>query len=130
MNADLMDGTDIAGVLRREIGEDAVLADAASRDYYANDVFWQPGIRPAAIALPADAAQAATCVRLATEAGFAIVPRGGGMSYSKGYLPSREKAVVVDARRMNRVVEVNADDRYVTVEAGCSWAALNAALEG
>ncbi len=107
-----------------------MLADAASRDYYANDVFWQPGIRPTAIVLPSNAEQAAACVRLATQAGCAIVPRGGGMSYSKGYLPSREGAVVIDARRMNRVVEVNAGDRYVTVEAGCTWAALNAALEG
>ena len=30
----------------------------------------------------------------------------------------------------NRVVEVNAADRYITVEAGCTWAQVNAALDG
>ena len=121
---------DIAGKLRDAIGADAVLADAASRAYYANDVFWQPGIEPAVIVIPSTAAQAASCVRIATSAGLAVVPRGGGMSYSKGYLPSRAGAVVIDSRRLNRVIEINAADLYVTAEAGCTWASLNAALEG
>jgi FAD/FMN-containing dehydrogenase len=30
---------------------------------------------------------------------------------------------VVDATRLTRVVEVNVADRYITVEAGCTWAA-------
>jgi len=107
-----------------------VLSDAASRSYYANDIFWQPGIEPLAIVQPETAGQAATAIRLATEAGCAIVPRGGGMSYTKGYLPPHERCIVVDARKLNRIVEVNAADMYVTAEAGCTWAQVNAALAG
>ena len=107
-----------------------VLTDPASLDFYANDVFWQPGIAPLAIVLPATAQQAAEAVRLATAAGCAVVPRGGGMSYTKGYLPARAGSVVIDTTRLNRVAEVNADDMYVTVESGCTWAALATALEG
>ena len=115
--------------LRQLLGPERLLADAASRAYYANDIFWQPGIAPLAIALPDTAADAAAVVGMAAEAGIAIVPRGGGMSYTKGYLPARPDSIVVDARRMDRIIALAPEDGYVTVEAGCSWAKLNEALE-
>ncbi|MBV1694472.1 MAG: FAD-binding oxidoreductase [Hyphomicrobiales bacterium] len=117
-------------LLRQAVGSEAVLTDAASRAFYANDIFWQPGVQPEAIVLPSTQRQAADAIRIAGEAGMSIVPRGGGMSYSKGYLPAAAGAVVVDATKLNRIVEVNPADRYITVEAGCTWAEVNAALEG
>lgn len=107
-----------------------IALDEETRRYYANDVFWQPGVTPDAVAFPETAGQAAEIVAAAAAAGLAIVPRGGGMSYTKGYLPERAGAVVIDARGLNRIVEVNAEDLYITVEAGCAWAEVNAALEG
>ena len=47
------------------------------------------------------------------------------MSYTSGYLASAPESVLVDMSQMNRVVEVNLEDRYVTVEAGCSWQTLH-----
>lgn len=116
--------------LRRELGEDRVLSDTPTREYYANDVFWQPGIPPLAVILPRTAAEAAQAVQLATGQGLSVVPRGGGMSYTKGYLPDRADSVVVDTRKLGRVIECNVEDRYITVEAGCTWEQVNAALEG
>src|SRR5690606_4004160 len=52
------------------------------------------------------------------------------MSYTKGYLPERSDSIVVDARNMNRILEVNAADQYITVEAGVTWEQVNEALEG
>ena len=125
-----MDAQTVPLLLRQFLGEQCVLTDDASRAYYANDIFWQPGVLPEAIVLPTTAEQAAEAIRLTTSNGLAIVPRGGGMSYSKGYLPAASGAVVVDGTRLNRIVEVNVADRYITVEAGCTWADVNAALEG
>jgi FAD/FMN-containing dehydrogenase len=122
--------TTLLDALVAALGRDAVLADDASRDFYANDIFWQPGIRPLAIVRPATAEQTAQAVRIATDAGIAVVPRGGGMSYSKGTLPARDAAIVVDARRLDRIVAVNSADRFITAEAGCTWAAVNEALAG
>ncbi len=124
------DTSDIAARLQAELGADCVLSDAASLAFYANDLFWQPGIAPVAIVVPASGEQAAKAIALATSSGCAVVPRGGGMSYTKGYLPARAGSVVIDSRRLNRIIEVNAADMYVTAEAGCTWAEVNAALEG
>jgi D-lactate dehydrogenase (cytochrome) len=125
------DGSDATLVesLRARLGDEGLLSDAASRTYYANDIFWQPGIEPLAIALPATREAATEVVRIATGAAISVVPRGGGMSYTKGYLPAKARSIVVDTRRMNGIVEVNAEDGYVTVEAGCTWAKLNEALD-
>lgn len=125
-----LDTSEIGAKLRGVAAADAVLDDEASRRFYANDVFWQPGIAPLAIVCPSTRDELAAVVRAATEAGVAVVPRGGGMSYTKGYLPAHAQSIVIDSRRMNRVIEVNATDLYITAEAGCTWAALNQALEG
>ena len=125
-----LEPSEIGARLRGVVPAGAVLDDDASRHFYANDVFWQPGIEPLAIVCPSSTEELAAAVRTATQAGVAVVPRGGAMSYTKGYLPAHARAIVIDTRRLNRVIEVNTADLYVTVEAGCTWAALNEALEG
>jgi D-lactate dehydrogenase (cytochrome) len=119
----------IVDTLRQLLGSERLLADEASRAFYANDIFWQPGIPPLAIALPESRDEVASVVGAATLAGIAIVPRGGGMSYTKGYLPAKPASIVVDSRRMDRILALAPEDEYVTVEAGCTWAKLNEVLE-
>jgi FAD/FMN-containing dehydrogenase len=120
----------VAAALRNVVAPDAVLDDDATRRFYSNDIFWQPGIEPLAVVCPQTPEELASAVRAATQSGIAVVPRGGGMSYTKGYLPARAESIVVDTRKMNRIVEVNTADLYVTAQAGCTWASLNEALEG
>jgi D-lactate dehydrogenase (cytochrome) len=50
------------------------------------------------------------------------------MSYTGGYLPAVERTISLDLSRMDRILSISPDDMTVTVEAGCSWSALNAAL--
>ena len=116
--------------LRDAAGSAQVLSDGASREYYANDIFWQPGIAPLGVVLPETQAQAVAAVKAAAAHGIAIVPRGGGMSYTKGYLPESTQTIVIDTRKLNKVIEVNVPDRYITVEAGCTWAQVHEALKG
>ena len=56
-------------------------------------------------------------------------PRGGGVSYTAGYTSPDPGAVLIDTGGLDRVLDVSTDDGYVTVEAGCTWAALAEALE-
>ena len=104
-----------------------VLTDAATLEFYAHDIFAR-GADLAAVVRPADKHQLAAAIRAATSAGHAVIPRGGGMSYTGGYTAESPGAVLFDLARMNRVVEINQADMYVTVEAGCTWAQLYEAL--
>jgi hypothetical protein len=114
--------------LRQILGNEHVLTDEKSRSFYSTDLSFRPREVAAAVIQPGNSEELASAVGAATAAGFAVVPRGGGMSYTSGYTPEREKSVLVDMRRMNRVLEINTDDMYVTVECGCTWKDLHETL--
>lgn len=113
--------------LRQSLGDAAVITDLAEREFYSQDVYNQGStclgvIRPESI----DALKSA--LRIAHLAGLSVVARGGGLSYTDAYLPTREDSLVVDTSRLDRIVEINEQDRYVVVECGCTWAKLHEAL--
>ncbi len=68
-------------------------------------------------------------LRVISSAGFAIVPRGGGMSYTGGYTPVRPDTVIIDLAGLNRIVDIRADDMTITVEAGVTWQQVYEALQ-
>lgn len=102
------------------LGADQVITDEAERAYYAADVY-SVGVTPALAIRPTDKHKCAEAVAAATREGYAVVPRGGGMSYTGGYRPVREDTVTLDTTGMNKIIEVNEEDLYITVEAGVTW---------
>lgn len=105
-----------------------VFTDEQERRYYAQDVA-DAGVLPQAVLRPRTVDALATAVGLATKAGLAVFPRGGGMSYTRAYLPDRQASLIIDLSALDQVVEIAPDDLYVVVEAGCTWAQLDDALK-
>jgi FAD/FMN-containing dehydrogenase len=120
--------THIVDDLRRIAGAEAVLTDEDSLIFFSQDVY-RAGVKPLAVVRPGTVDTLAQVVRTATAAGVAVFPRGGGISYTDAYNPTRSQSIVLDLRGLNRIVAINPGDMYVTVEAGCTWAALDAALK-
>ncbi len=104
-----------------------VLTDRDTLDFYAHDIYAR-GADLAALVRPANKRELADAVRIATEAGHAVIPRGGGMSYTGGYTADSPGAVLFDLVRMDRVLEVDEASMTVTVEPGCTWATLHEKL--
>ena len=113
--------------LQGALGAHRVITDEAERRFYSEDVYRTAEPVLAAIQ-PGTVEDLARAVGIATAAGVAVIPRGGGMSYTDGYLPSQHPAITIDTQHLNRVVEVNETDRYVVVECGCTWRDLHEAL--
>lgn len=113
--------------LRRLLGQDGVLTDLPSRTLYSQDVF-RRGRPVLAVLRPANVEDVASTVKACADAGLAIVPRGGGMSYTDGYVPIRPDSVSLDLSRLDRILSIDETDMTVTVEAGVTWAALRTAL--
>lgn len=109
------------------VGSAAIGVDAAELRFYGQDVFSR-GPDPVAIFRPTDIAMLARGLTAAAAERLVIVPRGGGMSYTSGYLPEAPGALLVDMAAMDRILNIDATDMTVTVEAGCSWAKLYEAL--
>lgn len=109
------------------ISSDSLITNARDCALYAQDVFTK-GPAPLAVFRPGSIDEMSAGVRAATEAGIAIIPRGGGMSYTSGYVAPDAGALIVDTGRMQRIIEINETDMTVSVEAGCTWASLYEAL--
>ena len=118
---------DIVSLLTGIVGEQHVLTDDHSVTLYAQDVYTK-GLPAMAVVRPGSTGELASVVATVATAGHAVIARGGGMSYTSGYVPAEPDSVIVDTARMNRVVEINATDMYVTVESGCTWKDLYEAL--
>jgi len=112
------------------LGRDNLITDVEECAYYSQDVFSEAPYVTKAVLRPGGVDELSAAVKAATEAGYAIFPRGGGMSYTGGYLPSQERAVTLDMARMDRILEINLEDMYITVEAGCRWVDIHNALKG
>lgn len=108
------------------VGREHVVADSG-REFYATDVYRRMEL-PEAVVRPGTRDELQKVIAAAYRSGIAIVPRGGGASYTAGYLPATTEAILIDAGRLNRIVEINCEDMYVAVEPGVTWAALDAAL--
>ncbi|MEM1412643.1 MAG: FAD-binding oxidoreductase [Pseudomonadota bacterium] len=115
--------------LTQAVAEGRITTDETERTFFAQDVFTSD--MPAGVVVaPANRQELAAVVKAATDAGHAVVTRGGGMSYTSGYVPREEGSVMIDMARMNRLIELNREDMYVKVEAGMSWKDLHEALDG
>jgi FAD/FMN-containing dehydrogenase len=109
-------------------GEQAVLTGAEDLEFYATDVFRQADVLPVVVVRPGSIADLQEIVRVCARHRAAMVVRGGGASYTDGYLPVRQGTVTLDMSRLTNI-EINAADGYVTVEPGVTWAQLHAALK-
>ena len=127
MSAKLIELKDIIEKLQGVCGSEHVLTDDVDREFYAMDVYNFREL-PIAVVQPGSVEELQQVARTATAAGVTLVPRGGGASYTDGYLPTTSNSLLIDTERMNAIVEVNAEDMYVTVEPGITWADMTAAL--
>ena len=90
---------------------------------YSQDVF-TIGPPICAVVRPRSIDEVTALVKTCRESGTPIVTRGGGMSYTSGYIATAPDSILVDMTSMDAIIEVNLDDRYVTVEVGCTWQKL------
>jgi D-lactate dehydrogenase (cytochrome) len=108
-------------------GADAVVLEEEERAFYSQDLF-ERGAAPAAVVRPTSEAATAAVVRLARQRSVPVFVRGGGMSYTRAFLPTEAGAILLDSSALDAIHEINVEDGYVTVGAGCTWKALDEAL--
>ncbi|PUA79791.1 FAD-binding oxidoreductase [Nocardioides currus] len=110
---------DLLTDLRAALGDEHVLTAEANTAAYAVD--WRGAYRgtPLAVLRPGSTDEVAAAVRLANDAGVAIVPQGGNTGMCGGAVPTDDGSqLVLSLGRMRRVREVDAEGGTITVEAG------------
>lgn len=115
--------------LRAAVGGDAVLTDADVLAGYSRDMMpLAPAGWPLAVVLPRSAAAVQAVVLACAEHGTPVVPRGAGSGLT-GAANAVDGCVVLSTARMNRIIEVDQDNRLAVVEPGVINLQLREAVE-
>jgi alkyldihydroxyacetonephosphate synthase len=83
--------------------------------------------RAAAIVHPGSVEEVAQLLAIANRAHVPVVPWGGGSGTQGGALPTHG-GVIIDLKRLNRILEINENSLYVTAQAGINGTELEWAL--
>ncbi|MBI2294033.1 MAG: FAD-binding oxidoreductase [Betaproteobacteria bacterium] len=120
MNAQRESSADLVARLGAVVGPGGLVTDPAEMAPYLTD--WRELYqgRAAAIVRPASSEQVAAVVRLCAATRTPIVPQGGNTGMCGAATPDASgNAIVMALGRMNRIIEVDALNNTMTVEAGC-----------
>jgi FAD/FMN-containing dehydrogenase len=107
-------------------GPDRVLTDEKTRALCSADCY-SAGELCAAVVRPATKAQAAEALRICTSAGYTVVARGAGLTYTGNYPQDKPGAIVFDMSDLRNLV-VYPEDRILVAEAGCTWLQIDQEL--
>jgi len=112
--------------LRGLLGTRVSTADAV-REQHGRDESWHPPHPPDAVCFAESSAEVAEAVRICAAHRVPVIPFGAGTSI-EGQLIAERGGISLDLSRMNRVIEVNAADLDVRVQAGVTRNQLNEEL--
>ncbi|HEY4253538.1 MAG TPA: FAD-linked oxidase C-terminal domain-containing protein [Roseomonas sp.] len=119
----------IIAALQALVPGDGVISEAIRLKPYETDglsAYRQP---PLAVVLPRTTEEVAAVLRYCHQEGIRVIPRGAGTSLSGGALPLAD-AVVIGLMRMNRILEIDYENRLAVVEAGVTNIGITQAVAG
>lgn len=111
----------IINELQTIVGEKYVYTDADKMDPYSHDEVTDPKYvkLPEVVVLPASAQEISQIIKLANREIIPIVPRGAGTGLASGAVPF-QGGIVLSLERMNKIIEVDAENMFMTVEPGAT----------
>jgi glycolate oxidase len=108
--------------------KEAVIHDPAETRAYECDALTAYRCPPLAAVLPSSTEEVAALLRICHEENVPVVPRGAGTSLAGGALPTAD-SVILGVARLNEVLEVDYDDRFIRVQAGRTNLSVTGAVE-
>jgi glycolate oxidase len=105
-----------ANRLRAIVGKDYCLDSTEDLINYSYDSSIDEAM-PEAIVLPETTEEISNILKLASDAGIPVTPRGAGTNLSGGTIPLKG-GIVIALTRMKRIIELSKENRYAIVEAG------------
>ena len=114
--------------LQEVLAPDAVIHEEAETRAYECDALTAYRCPPLCAVLPSTTQQVSDVLRICHEMGVPVVPRGSGTSLAGGALPTAD-SVILGVARMNDVLEVDYDNRFVRVQSGRTNLSVTGAVE-
>jgi FAD/FMN-containing dehydrogenase len=112
--------TEIVDSLRALVGEKGVIDAPADVDPYLHDWRKRHHGRAVCVVRPRETSEVSEVLRFASRCRVALFPQGGNTSVCGGSVPSEDgNGILLSLSRMNRILDVNARNNAILVQAGC-----------
>jgi len=108
---------EVVSQLRSALGARFVLTDPDELLVYESDALTIHKYLPAAVVIPGTAEEVSAAVKILADAGVPFAPRGAGTGLSGGSLGMND-AVIFEMARLNRILELDYENRIAVVEPG------------
>lgn len=108
----------------RELFGDRVSTGQAVRDQHGKDESYHPVVAPDAVFFAESTEEVSQAVRICARHNWPVIPFGVGTSLEGGVAALRG-GLTIDVSAMNKILEVNAEDLDVRVQAGVTRKELN-----
>jgi len=108
--------------------ENAVIFEEAETRAYECDALTAYSCPPMVAVLPSTTQEVSDVLRICHELGVPVVPRGAGTSLAGGALPTAD-CVILGVARMNDVLEVDYENRFIKVQSGRTNLSVSGAVE-
>jgi len=112
--------------LRSIVGEEWCLDSPEDLATYSYDAFL-PEFKPDVVILPGSTGEIATIMKVASREGIPVTPRGAGTNICGGSV-AKKGGVVMAFHRMNRILEIDAENMCAVVQPGVVNADLQKAV--
>lgn len=119
---------EIVAALRAVLPGDAVISDLEETRAYECDALTAYRCAPLAVVLPRSTNEVAAAMRVCAQMGVPVVPRGAGTSLAGGALPTAD-CVVIGVARLNEVLEIDTENRFIRVQTGVTNLSVSQILE-
>ncbi len=96
-------------LLTSVVGREGVIVDPEDVDRYCRDETTEVAGRTDVVVKPRDTDAVAGIMRLASSLSIPVTPRGGGTGVTGGAVPA-DGGIVLSLERMNRIIEIDADN--------------------
>jgi glycolate oxidase len=110
------------------VGTEFVASDLATRYIYSQDLTENEPHWPFGVVMPSNPEEVQRIVLEANRFCCPLVPFAYGLNMGGLTIPGQD-AVVVDLKRMKRILEVNEEDLYMLVEPGVTFGMIRAYLD-
>ena len=120
----------VRAALEAAVGPGNVFSDADRTFDYGHDEFSLAEIarQPDVVVRPGTTAEVAAVLKIADAQGVPVTPRGGATGLCGGCVPVCG-GIVLSLERMNRVLEIDADNQMAVTEAGVRLSDFTKAVE-
>jgi len=119
---------DVKQKLSQVVGADAFFDDPATLQAYSGDFSDTPRRAPNYVVKPKNAEEISGVIKFCNENCIPVVPCSSKVHFYGATIP-KEGGVVMDMEKMNKVLEIDHDNRRVRFEAGVTWEKLTQELK-